>query len=159
MLRYHDISCDPAADVRSGSSCCSVNTGIPILQTNLSKFTPRKLSLSIIDLNYRPPRSCGKVIFSQACVKNSIHRGGGGHMWQGVCIAGGMCGRGVCSRGACVAGGARVAAEGMSGGGGAVHGRGACVAEKNGNCSRWYASYWNAFLFVLYFLIKIKHLK
>ena len=26
---------------------------------------------------YRPQRSCGKVIFSQACVKNSVHRGGG----------------------------------------------------------------------------------
>ena len=24
---------------------------------------------------YRPQRSCGKVIFSQACVKNSVHRG------------------------------------------------------------------------------------
>ena len=27
---------------------------------------------------YRPRRSCGKVIFSQACVKNSVHMGGGG---------------------------------------------------------------------------------
>ena len=26
-------------------------------------------------LCYRPQRSCGKVIFSQACVKNSVHRG------------------------------------------------------------------------------------
>ena len=25
--------------------------------------------------NYRPQRSYGKVIFSQACVKNSVHRG------------------------------------------------------------------------------------
>ena len=24
---------------------------------------------------YRPQRSCGKVMFSQACVKNSVHRG------------------------------------------------------------------------------------
>ena len=24
---------------------------------------------------YRPQRSCGKVIFSQVCVKNSVHRG------------------------------------------------------------------------------------
>ena len=30
--------------------------------------------------------SCGKVIFLQACVKNSFH--GGGHVWQGVCMAG-----------------------------------------------------------------------
>ena len=31
---------------------------------------------------YRPQRSWGKVIFSEACVKNSVHRGacmGGGH--------------------------------------------------------------------------------
>ena len=26
---------------------------------------------------YRPQRSCSKVIFSQACVKNSVHGGGG----------------------------------------------------------------------------------
>ena len=32
---------------------------------------------------YRPQRSCGKVMFSQACVKNSVH-GGGGHAWQGM---------------------------------------------------------------------------
>ena len=28
--------------------------------------------------NYRPQRSWGKVIFSEACVKNSVHGGGGG---------------------------------------------------------------------------------
>ena len=37
--------------------------------------------------------SCGKVMFSQACVKNSVHRGGGmhtrGRAWQGACVAGG----------------------------------------------------------------------
>ena len=27
--------------------------------------------------DYRPQRSCGKVMFSQACVKNSVHKGGG----------------------------------------------------------------------------------
>ena len=31
---------------------------------------------------YRPQRSCGKVIFSEACVKNSVHGGGGG-----VCLS------------------------------------------------------------------------
>ena len=35
---------------------------------------------------YRPQRSWGKVIFSEACVKNSVHRGGGGG--TPVCIAG-----------------------------------------------------------------------
>ena len=48
---------------------------------------------------YRPQRSWGKVIFSEACVKNSVRGGGGcawqggmngrGHAWQGVCMAGG----------------------------------------------------------------------
>ena len=43
---------------------------------------------------YRPQRSCGKVIFLQAYVVNSVHRGGGMHggvhAWQGVCVVGGM---------------------------------------------------------------------
>ena len=28
-------------------------------------------------IHYRPQQSCGKVIFSQACVKNSVHGEGG----------------------------------------------------------------------------------
>ena len=28
-------------------------------------------------------------MFSQAGVKNSVHGGGGGHVWQGTCMAGG----------------------------------------------------------------------
>ena len=39
----------------------------------------------------------------------------GGHVWQGACVAGGMCGRGLHGRG--------------------VHGRGACMAE-GGMCGR-----------------------
>ena len=35
-------------------------------------------------VNYRPQRSWAKVIFSQACVKNSVHRGGG---LVGVCLS------------------------------------------------------------------------
>ena len=82
-------------------------------------------------------------MFSQACVKNSVHKGGG-HVWWGACMAGGACmvggmhGRehawwghvwqGVCGGsmhvwyawGACMAGD--------------VYGRGACVAE--GMCGR-----------------------
>ena len=30
-----------------------------------------------VPFNYRPQRSCGKVMFSQTCVKNSVH---GGHL-------------------------------------------------------------------------------
>ena len=60
---------------------------------------------------YRPQRSWGKVIFSEACVNNSVHGGacmvapGGGHVWfysrgvhgfiWGACMVlfrGGMCG-------------------------------------------------------------------
>ena len=44
--------------------------------------------------------SCGKVMFSQACVKNSVHGGAcvakGGHVWQrgGMYGEGGMHGKG-----------------------------------------------------------------
>ena len=31
---------------------------------------------------YHPQRSWGKVIFSEACIKNSVAKGGA---WQGVC--------------------------------------------------------------------------
>ena len=67
---------------------------------------------------YRPQRSWGKVIFSEACVNNSVHRGGGGSAWL---LPGGVHG---CSQGK---GGMR----GCSGGGG-LHGcsqggvRGSC---------------------------------
>ena len=91
---------------------------------------------------YRPQRRWGKVIFSEACVKNFVH--GGGHAWQGVymagaCMAGGMHGRGVCmaeggvhGRGVCVAGGMH-GRGGMCGRGrhawqGACMAAGACVA-------------------------------
>ena len=30
-------------------------------------------------------------MFSQACVKNSVHKRGGGHAWQEVCVVGGAC--------------------------------------------------------------------
>ena len=56
--------------------------------------------------------SCGKVMFSQACVKNSVHRGrvhgkgecawqgdmhSRGHAWWGACVAGGVHDGGVCA--------------------------------------------------------------
>ena len=46
--------------------------------------------------------SCGKVIFSQACVNNSVQ--GGGMHGRRAYMAGGMCGKGVCVVGACVVG-------------------------------------------------------
>ena len=48
--------------------------------------------------------SCGKVVFSQVCVKNSAH---GGHAWGG-----GMCDGGVCMVRVCVAGETATAADG-----------------------------------------------
>ena len=48
----------------------------------LSTRTTEQSDVNFIQFNplifYRPQRSCGKVIFSQACVKNSVHSGGGG---------------------------------------------------------------------------------
>ena len=64
-------------------------------------------------------------MFSQASV--ILFTEGGGCAWQGVCMAGGMCGRGH-------------AWQGDVCGGGGMHGR------SNGHCSGQYASYWNAFL-------------
>ena len=45
--------------------------------------------------------SCGKVMFSQACVKNSVYKGGACVAGGGVCMAGG----GMHGQGGCVAGG------------------------------------------------------
>ena len=45
--------------------------------------------------DYHPQRSCGKVMISQVCVKNSVHRGvsvpacTSGHMTKGVSVQGG----------------------------------------------------------------------
>ena len=63
---------------------------------------------------YCPQQSWGKVIFSEACVKNSVNRGacmargvhGKEDVWWGACVAGvgDMHGRGMCGRGVCIAG-------------------------------------------------------
>ena len=82
--------------------------GIKLLQhLNITWFytvTRQHLFIVVHILHfYRPQRSCSKVMFSQACVKNSVHRGVSdpacttGHMTRGV---GGLClGRGSLSRG------------------------------------------------------------
>ena len=57
---------------------------------------------------YRPQRSCGKVIFSQTCVKNCVHEGEA-CVVRGACMAGGVHGRGVCVAGGCAAGGVCIA--------------------------------------------------
>ena len=72
--------------------------------------------------NYRPQRSCGKVMFSQATgVCDSVHRGA--MCGRGVCVVGGMHGRGHVWRGACVAVGSCMAGGGHAWQGG-MHGRG-----------------------------------
>ena len=104
--------------------------------------------------HYRPQRSWGKVIFSEACVKNSVCMAQEGHAWQGVCMVG---------KGACMTGG--------------MNGRGACMAgghvwwgvwQEGGVCGRYYeirsmsgryASYWNAHLFCTIFVVLLLHRK
>ena len=87
-----------------------------VLHTNIRRSFPQKAKISF----YRPQRSWGKVIFSEACVENSVHRG-----W--ACVAKG----GVHSGG----GHARQ-------GGGGVYGRYYEIRSMSGRD----ASYWNAFL-------------
>ena len=76
---------------------------------------------------YRPQRSCGKEMFSQACVKNSVHISsgmhGGGGGGRGVCMAGGQRGH------VCVAG-----EEGVFVGG--------CMAGEGGMCGRGHVQWW-----------------
>ena len=70
-------------------------------------------------------RSCGKVMFSEACVKNSVHRREGVH--GRACVAGGMHGGGSCMAGwGGVAGGHAWRGDACMVGG--MHGRGACMA-------------------------------
>ena len=103
---------------------------------------------------YRPQRSWGKVIFSEACGMHGRGRAWrGGHAWQGVCAwqeghawQGGMHGRGACMAwGACMAGGACM---------GGMRGRRAMPLPLSParyyeirSMSGRYASYWNAFFF------------
>ena len=88
-----------------------------------------KATEMLMVFNYRPQRSWDKVIFSEACVKNSVHRGG--MHGKGAYMVGGVCGRGcawqggMCSRGACMTGGMHgrgCAWQGVHGG--SVHCRG-----------------------------------
>ena len=57
------------------------NTMVPIFPDWQNSLT-FPVSFSIFQYFYRPQRSWAKVIFSQACVKNSVHGGGG----EGGCL-------------------------------------------------------------------------
>ena len=124
--------------------------------------------LTITMCFYRPQRSCGKELFSQTCIKNSVL---GGHVWQGACVAGGYAWQGGHAWGACVAGETAIAVGGHAWQGGMRgRGRGSCVAgggghawqgegvmrggrgirdRRSAHCSGRYAFYWNGFLFFL----------
>ena len=111
------------------------------------------------------------LIFSQASVSHSV-QWEGGHVWQGVCMAGGhVWQEGYAWQGACMMGG-------MCGRGcawqGAMHNRGVCMTGGGGHAwqggvhcmhapyyeirsmSGQYASYWNAFLFGNIFPCKVR---
>ena len=95
--------------------------------------------------------SYGKVMFSQAFIIPSVHRGEDVHGLEGhirgkgdvhgggACMAGGVHGRMCVWWGAYMVGG--------------ISWQGACIARggvrgrRDGHCSGWYASYWNAFYF------------
>ena len=49
---------------------------VMVQETNISGFFIMTINGRFLVYIYRPLR-CGKVIFSQACVKNSVHRNGG----------------------------------------------------------------------------------
>ena len=121
--------------------------------------------------------TCGKVMFSQAYVKNFVHGGcipactGQGGVCSGGCLPGGCVPGGVCL-GVCLPWGVcpgwcsprRVSAQGVGG----VCPEGVYTpppdqgrhnpgpeaetpCSRDGHCSRRNASYWNAFLFVIKF--------
>ena len=86
---------------------------------------------------YCPQRSWGEVVFSEACVKNSVHGGGAcmaggvhwGCAWCGACVVGGMHGGGHVRQGAYMGG--HVWQGDMHGGGHALPG--ACMVGGRGH--------------------------
>ena len=96
----------------------------------------------------------GKVIFSEAYVKNTVHGGGGVALVRGVHGCGGHAWLGEGAQCVVVGGWACMVAGGHAWLWGAcVVSRGvgeACVGyDKIRSMSRRYASYWNAFLFLI----------
>ena len=79
-------------------------------------------------------------------------------MAEGVCMAGGhvcaggMHGRGMYLAGVCAWQGVCIAGDMHAGGEGACM-VGGMHSRRDGHCSGWYASYWNAFLFVCKFVL------
>ena len=151
-------NCMDSKEIGQGKAPGTRQLNLPILLAMAANSDVQSFTRTFLP----PQQSRGKVIFSEACVKNSVHRGGHawqggmcgrGCAWQGAYMMGGMCGRG----GACVAGGH--AWQGDMHGGGGMHGRGCAwqgCAWQGGMHGRYYeirsmsgryTSYWNAFLF------------
>ena len=95
-----------------------------------------------------------------ACMAGDMHDRE--HAWQGACIARGMCVVGACIVGVYMAGcihGRGCMLGGACGGGACMVGScmtgaylvGGIHSRENGNCSRQYTSFWNAFLFYAVF--------
>ena len=60
--------------------------GPPVSKSNeWNTFCDMLYESTSIFFCYRPQRGCGKVIFSQASVIHSVHRGGGSLSGQGLC--------------------------------------------------------------------------
>ena len=83
------------------------------------------------NLNYRPLSSCRKIMFSQACVIPSVQRVGG-----------------ICLHGVCIQGGLPMGSASSAGGWGGQTPQSDTTGY--GSTSRRYASYWNAFLFLVH---------
>ena len=94
-------------------------------------------------------------MFSQACVKNSVH--GGGMHGRGMYVVGGMCGKGACMAGGVHGGGMHGRGHAWQGrhmwqgacmaGGACVVGDGMCMAGDATAADSTHPKYWNAFLF------------
>ena len=102
ILRLPHTEADHINELSLSTLAASYSNHWPLIGNH-----PKRLIFSV------RKRSCGKVMFSQACVKNSVHSGacmagsmhGREHAWQGACMAGGMCGGGCAWLRACMAGG------------------------------------------------------
>ena len=92
-----------------------------------------------------------------ACMAGGIPGEGGGMCGRGACMAGGLCMAGVCMAGACMVRGACMvggAWEGL-----AWHTSPPSRYYEVRSMSRWYASYWNAFLSNMIVLLQTDSVK
>ena len=102
-------------------------------------------------------------MFSEASVSHSVHRRdlhSGGSATRGVCLQRGLPTRGSAYREFAYRGSASRGRGSASRGRGSASGGSAhphCVTSIGGHCSSRYVSYWNAFLLVINFVMKLNH--